>query len=106
MSLYEKKGVSRERVLIKIASTWEGTRAAEILEKDGIRCNLTLLCRFAQGVACAEAGVPLLSPFVGAFTIGIRKNTMARRSRPTKIRELRRSSASTTTIRNTDIRLR
>ena len=65
MSLYEKKGVSRERVLIKIASTWEGIRAAEILEKDGIHCNLTLLFSFAQAVACAEAGVTLISPFVG-----------------------------------------
>ncbi len=65
ISLYEKKGVSRERVLIKIASTWEGIRAAEILENDGIRCNLTLLFSFAQAVACAEAGVTLISPFVG-----------------------------------------
>ena len=65
ISLYEKKGVSRERVLIKIASTWEGIRAAEILEKDGIHCNLTLLFSFAQAVACAEAAVTLISPFVG-----------------------------------------
>ena len=65
MSLYEKKGISRERVLIKIASTWEGIRAAEILEKEGIHCNLTLLFSFAQAVACAEARVTLISPFVG-----------------------------------------
>src|SRR5579864_1163337 len=65
ISLYEKKGISRERVLIKIASTWEGIRAAEILEKEGIHCNLTLLFSFAQAVACAEAGVTLISPFVG-----------------------------------------
>jgi transaldolase len=65
ISLYEKKGVSRERVLIKIASTWEGIRGAEILEKDGIHCNLTLLFSFAQAVACAEAGVTLISRFVG-----------------------------------------
>ena len=65
ISLYEQKGVSRERILIKIASTWEGIRAAEILEKDGIHCNLTLLFSFAQAVACAEAGVTLISPFVG-----------------------------------------
>ena len=65
ISLYGKKGVSRERVLIKIASTWEGIRAAEILQKDGIHCNLTLLFSFAQAVACAEAGVTLISPFVG-----------------------------------------
>ena len=65
IALYEKKGVRRERVLIKIASTWEGIRAAEILEKEGIHCNLTLLFSFAQAVACAEAGVTLISPFVG-----------------------------------------
>ena len=57
--------MSRERFLIKIASTWEGIRAAEILEKDRIHCNLTLLFSFAQAVACAEAGVTLISPFVG-----------------------------------------
>jgi transaldolase len=65
ISLYEKKGVTRERILIKIASTWEGIRAAELLEKDGIHCNLTLLFSFAQAVACAEARVTLISPFVG-----------------------------------------
>jgi transaldolase len=65
MSLYEQKGISRERVLIKIASTWEGIRAAEILEEEGIHCNLTLLFSLAQAVACAEAGVTLISPFVG-----------------------------------------
>ena len=65
ISLYEKKGISRERVLIKMASTWEGIRAAEVLELEGIHCNLTLLFSFAQAVACAEAGVTLISPFVG-----------------------------------------
>ena len=65
ISLYEAKSVSRERVLIKVASTWEGIRAAERLEKEGIHCNLTLLFSFAQAVACAEAGVTLISPFVG-----------------------------------------
>jgi transaldolase len=65
ISLYEADGVSRERVLIKIASTWEGIRAAERLESEGIHCNLTLLFSFAQAVACAEAGVTLISPFVG-----------------------------------------
>ena len=65
ISLYEKKGVARERILIKIASTWEGIRAAELLEKECIHCNLTLLFSFAQAVACAEAGVTLISPFVG-----------------------------------------
>jgi len=65
ISSYEKAGVSRDRVLIKIASTWEGIRAAEQLEKEAIHCNLTLLFSFAQAVACAEAGVTLISPFVG-----------------------------------------
>jgi transaldolase len=65
ISLYAAKGVTRERILIKLASTWEGIRAAERLEKEGIHCNLTLLFSFAQAVACAEAGVTLISPFVG-----------------------------------------
>ncbi len=65
VGLYEAAGVPRERVLIKVGSTWEGIRAAELLEKDGIHCNLTLLFSFAQAVACAEAGVTLISPFVG-----------------------------------------
>ena len=65
IDLYEAAGVARERVLIKIASTWEGIRAAERLEHDGIHCNLTLLFSFAQAVACADAGVTLISPFVG-----------------------------------------
>ena len=65
ISLYEAEGVSRERILIKLASTWEGIRAAERLEKEGIHCNLTLLFSFAQAVACAEAKVTLISPFVG-----------------------------------------
>jgi len=63
--LYNDAGISNERVLIKIASTWEGIKAAEILEKEGIHCNLTLLFGFGQAVACAEAGVTLISPFVG-----------------------------------------
>jgi len=65
ISLYAKKGIAKERILIKVASTWEGIRAAERLEKEGIHCNLTLLFSFAQAVACAEAGVTLISPFVG-----------------------------------------
>src|SRR4051812_41718065 len=65
ISLYEKSNVSRERVLIKLAATWEGIRAAEQLEREGIHCNMTLLFSFAQAVACAEAGVTLISPFVG-----------------------------------------
>lgn len=63
--LYEEAGYSRERILIKIASTWEGIRAAEVLEKEGIHCNLTLLFSLVQAIACAEAGVTLISPFVG-----------------------------------------
>lgn len=63
--LYEANGISRERVLIKVASTWEGIQAAEILEKEGIHCNLTLLFSMAQAVGCAEAKVTLISPFVG-----------------------------------------
>jgi transaldolase len=65
ISLYEKSGVKRDRVLIKLASTWEGIKAAEKLEREGIHCNMTLLFSFAQAVACAEAGVTLISPFVG-----------------------------------------
>ncbi len=65
IGLYEGAGISRERVLIKAGSTWEGIRAAAGLEKEGIHCNLTLLFSFAQAVACAEAGVTLISPFVG-----------------------------------------
>ena len=65
IALYEAAGISRSRVLIKIASTWEGIRAAEKLERDGIHCNLTLLFGMAQAIACADAGVTLISPFVG-----------------------------------------
>ena len=65
IDLYARAGVSRERVLIKIASTWEGIRAAERLEREGIHCNMTLLFSFAQAVASADAGVTLISPFVG-----------------------------------------
>ncbi len=63
--LYEKEGISRERILIKVAATWEGVKAAEILEKEGIHTNLTLLFSLTQAIACAEAGVKLISPFVG-----------------------------------------
>jgi transaldolase len=65
VGLYAAAGISRERVLIKLAATWEGIRAAELLEREGIRCNLTLLFSFAQAVACGDAGVRLISPFVG-----------------------------------------
>jgi transaldolase len=65
IAAYEKRGVARERILIKIASTWEGIRAAEVLQREGIDCNLTLLFSLPQAVACAEAGAFLISPFVG-----------------------------------------
>ncbi len=73
IDLYKNAGIGREQVLIKIASTWEGIRAAEQLERDGIHCNLTLLFSFAQAVACAEAGVTLISPFVGRIYDWYRK---------------------------------
>ncbi|MBY0243631.1 MAG: transaldolase, partial [Burkholderiaceae bacterium] len=75
IALYAKAGIPRERVLIKIASTWEGIRAAEILEKEGIHCNLTLLFSLAQAIACAEAGVQLISPFVGRIYDWYKKST-------------------------------
>ena len=65
IKLYENAGIKRERVLIKLASTWEGIRAAEVLQKEGIRCNMTLLFSLAQAAACADAGAQLISPFVG-----------------------------------------
>ena len=65
IGLYQAAGIERERILIKIASTWEGIRAAEALQREGIRCNLTLLFAFCQAVACGDAGVQLISPFVG-----------------------------------------
>jgi len=65
IGMYDQAGIGRDRILIKVASTWEGIRAAERLEGEGIHCNLTLLFSFAQAVACAEAGVTLISPFVG-----------------------------------------
>ena len=65
IELYDAQGISKDRVLIKIASTWEGIQAARVLEKEGIRCNLTLLFGFAQAQACADAGAYLISPFVG-----------------------------------------
>ena len=75
IALYEQVGVDRSRVLIKIASTWEGIRAAEILEKENINCNLTLLFGFTQAAACADAGVTLISPFVGRILDWYLKST-------------------------------
>src|SRR5204862_3047280 len=65
IDLYSRAGIGRERVLIKLASTWEGIRAAESLQKEGIQCNMTLLFSLPQAVACAEASARLISPFVG-----------------------------------------
>ena len=75
IALYEAAGIRRERILIKIASTWEGIRAAEVLQKEGIRCNMTLLFSLAQAVACAEAGAQLISPFVGRILDWFKANT-------------------------------
>lgn len=75
IALYEKAGISRDRVLIKLASTWEGIKAAEVLTKEGIHCNMTLLFSFAQAVACAEANVQLISPFVGRIYDWYKKST-------------------------------
>lgn len=78
IALYEAAGIQRERVLIKIASTWEGIQAARILEREGIHCNLTLLFAFCQAVACGEAGVQLISPFVGRIYDWYKKSAGAK----------------------------
>ena len=75
IGLYEHAGISKERVLIKLASTWEGIRAAQVLEKEGINCNLTLLFSFSQAAACADAGAFLISPFVGRILDWYKANT-------------------------------
>lgn len=75
IKMYEEQGVSRERVLIKIASTWEGIQAAAVLEKEGIHCNLTLLFGIHQAIACAENGITLISPFVGRILDWYKKDT-------------------------------
>lgn len=75
IALYNEAGVSNDRILIKLASTWEGIKAAEQLEKEGINCNLTLLFSFAQARACAEAGAYLISPFVGRILDWFKKDT-------------------------------
>ena len=74
-AMYAKRGINSDRVLIKIAATWEGIRAAEVLEREGIRCNLTLLFGFSQARACADAGVYLISPFVGRILDWYKANT-------------------------------
>ncbi len=72
---YEAQGISKERILIKVAATWEGIKAAEVLEKEGIHCNLTLLFGIHQAIACAEAGITLISPFVGRILDWYKKDT-------------------------------
>ncbi len=99
IAAYEKEGHSRDRILIKIASTWEGIKAAEVLEKEGIHCNLTLLFSMAQAIACAEAKVQLISPFVGRSSIGTRL-TPARTTKATRIRACSRSKRSTSITRS------
>lgn len=85
ISLYEEMGISKERILIKMASTWEGIQAARILEKEhGVHCNLTLLFSFCQAVACAEAGVTLISPFVGRILDWYVANTENKSYEPDK----------------------
>ncbi len=75
IELYQRQGIGRERVLIKIASSWEGIRACEILQREGINCNMTLLFSLPQAVACAEAGAKLISPFVGRILDWYKKST-------------------------------
>lgn len=82
IKLYEDQGVGRDRVLIKLAATWEGIAAAEVLEKEGVQCNLTLIFSFAQARACAEAGVYLISPFVGRILDWHRKDNPEREFTP------------------------
>ena len=75
IAAYKERGIERDRILIKLASTWEGIRAAEVLQKEGIDCNLTLLFSKAQAIACADAGVFLISPFVGRILDWYKKST-------------------------------
>lgn len=75
IALYEGQGVGRDRILIKLAATWEGIGAAQVLEKEGIRCNLTLIFGLEQAIACAQAGAYLISPFVGRITDWYKKST-------------------------------
>ncbi len=82
IGMYEEAGIGRERILIKVAATWEGIRAAEQLEREGINCNLTLLFGFAQAAACADAGVFLISPFVGRILDWYKANTELQVNQP------------------------
>ena len=84
MALYDRQGITSDRILIKIAATWEGIRAAEILEREGIQCNLTLVFGFAQAQACADAGVFLISPFVGRILDWYLANTDLKVTHPSE----------------------
>lgn len=84
MALYDRQGITSDRILIKIAATWEGIRAAEILEREGIQCNLTLVFGFAQAQACADAGVFLISPFVGRILDWYLANTDLKVAHPSE----------------------
>ncbi len=75
IQLYKEKGIPKERILVKIATTWEGVQAAKVLQKEGINCNMTLLFSLAQAVACAEANARLISPFVGRILDWYKKST-------------------------------
>merc|ERR1712134_162063 len=78
IKMYEEVGISKDRILIKIAATWEGIQAAKVLEAEGITCNLTLIFSLAQAIACAEAGVTLISPFVGRIMDYYKKEELAK----------------------------
>ncbi len=101
IKLYNDAGISNDRILIKLASTWQGIRAAEQLEKEGINCNLTLLFSFAQARACAEAGVFLISPFVGRILDWYKANTDKKEYAPAEDRAWFPSAKSTSITSST-----
>jgi transaldolase len=101
IDMCENAGIGRERILIKTASTWEGIRVAAELEKEGINCNLTLLFGFSQAIACADAGVFLISPFVGRILDWHMANTDLEINTPRTTLEYSLLPASTTTTNNT-----
>jgi transaldolase len=100
IKLYEDAGISKDRVLIKLASTWEGIKAGEILEKEGIQCNLTLLFGFGQARACAEAGVFLISPFVGRILDWYKAKTQQQNTHKKQIQVWFQCALSTNTTKS------
>ncbi len=106
IGLYEKNGISRERILIKLASTWEGIQAARELEKMGIHCNMTLMFSLPQAIECAKAKATLISPFVEGSSTGTRRAKVSPAMPLQMILECYLSPRSTTTSRNTIIRRR